>query len=106
MNSMRNLIKGHRSDISENSSDDFLEVLRALAHTLSQPLTSLQGSVEVALMGNSNESECCQILELVLQESRRMAEILEVLRELLEIEGSGEELQAVSWTQSLEGSLQ
>ena len=85
---------------------DFVEVLRMLTHSLSQPLTSLHGSVEVALMGELNESECRQTLELSLQESHRMAEILEVLRDVVEMEGSSEGPASVSWTQSVKNLLQ
>jgi hypothetical protein len=69
-------------------------------------LTSLRGSVEVALLGEMNESECRRVLDLVLQESHRTAEALETLRDLLEIEGSSEEAQPVSWTKSVEKSLE
>lgn len=72
---------------------------------LSQPLTSLRGSVEVALMGELDQCECRQVLELVLQDSHRMAETLQTLREVLEIEGPGENAEPVSWTQSVEKSL-
>ncbi len=91
---------------AEKASEDFLEVLRKLAHKLSQPLTSLCGSVEVALMGELDEAACRQVLESVLYESRRMADALETLRDLLELEGSSEGAQPVSWTQQVEKSLQ
>lgn len=103
---MVNLNKGNQANISEKASDDFVEALKKVAHSLSQPLTSLRGSVEVALMGEMNESECRQVLELALQESQRMAASLETLRDLLETEGSVEEVQPVSWTRSVEKSLE
>lgn len=90
---------------SQESDGDSMEVLRMLAHKFSQPLTSLCGSVEVALMGELNQSECRQTLELALQESHRMAEVLTALRDVLEMEGCSEETSSVSWTQSVEGLL-
>lgn len=77
-----------------------------LAHKFSQPLTVLRGSVEVALLGKLNKSECRETLELALQESQRITEVLAVLREVLEIEGSSEETASVSWTQSVKRLLQ
>jgi K+-sensing histidine kinase KdpD len=85
----------------ETRSDDFLEVLTMLVHRLSQPLTSLCGSVEVALMGELDESECRNVLEISLQESHRMAEILETLRDVLDMEGAGKQVQAVCWRRSV-----
>ncbi len=90
----------------EAGSDNLLEVLRTLAHRLSQPLTSLQGTVEVALMGELDESECRRVLEISLQESHRMAEILQTLRDVLEMEGASEQVQPVSWTRTVEKLLQ
>jgi K+-sensing histidine kinase KdpD len=106
MNSMMNLIGVSRAAGSAKTSENFLEVLRKLAHTMSQPLTCLRGSVEVALMGDLNESECRQVLDLVLRESQCMAETLERLRELLETEGADKIPQPVSWTQTVEKSLE
>lgn len=90
----------------ETTNDDFLELLRMLAHKLSQPLTSLRGSVEVALMGPLKVSECRRVLKLSLQESHRMAEALETLREVLELESTGEPVQPVSWTREVEELLE
>lgn len=91
--------------LPEGYRDDFLEVLRMLAHRLSQPLTTLLGSIEVALMGEMDESECRKVLELSLQESQRMAEILQALRDVLEMEGADAEVQPVSWTECVEKLL-
>jgi signal transduction histidine kinase len=99
---MTKLINPPLGSAVEKSSLDLPEVLRMLAHKLSQPVTTLRGSVEVALMGELNESECRRVLELSLQESHRMAEILETLRNVLELEGPSEELQPILWTQSVE----
>lgn len=92
--------------VPEAVSDDFLEVLRMLAHRMSQPLTTLRGSIEVALMGEMDKLECRQVLELSLQESHRMAEILGALRDVLEMQGAGEQPQPVSWTQCVEKLLE
>ena len=56
-------------------------------------------------MGELDESECRRVLEISLQESQRMAEILEVLRDVLEMEGAGGQAQPVSWTRSVEKLL-
>lgn len=90
----------------ETTDEDFLELLRMLAHRLSQPLTSLRGSIEVALMGQLDVSECKGVLKLSLQESHRMAEALETLREVLELESTGEPVQPVSWTREVEELLE
>ncbi len=90
----------------EKTRDEFVEVLKILAHKLSQPLTCLRGSVEVALMGEIKEAECRQVLEQSLEESGRMAETLEMIRDVLETEGSEEDIQPVSWRRSIEKSLQ
>jgi len=92
--------------VPEADSDDFLEVLGMLVHRLSQPLTTLRGSIEVALMGEMDASECRQVLELSLQESHRIAEILGALRDVLEMEGAAEQVRTVSWTQSVEKLLE
>jgi signal transduction histidine kinase len=103
---MTNLIGATQSNGPDKTGGDFLEVLRNLAHALSQPLTSLRGSAEVALMGELNECECRRVLALVLRESHRMAEALETLRDLLEMEGSCEVARPVSWTEVVEKFLQ
>ena len=77
-----------------------------LAHRLSQPLTTLRGSIEVALTGEMDESECRQVLELSLQESHRMAKALETLRDVIEMEEAHEQVQPVSWTQFVEKLLE
>jgi len=90
---------------SEKIREDVLEVLGTLVHKLSQPLTSLRGSVEVALMGQIIESEFRQVLEQSLEESRRMTEIIRMLRDVLEMEGPDGDIQPVLWRQSVEKSL-
>lgn len=99
---MTKLINPSLGSAVEKSSQDLPEVLRMLAHKLSQPLTTLRGSVEVALMGELDESECRSVLELSLQESHRMAEILETLRNVLELEGPSEHPQPILWTENVE----
>ena len=106
MNFMRKFTERPLATVLETDSGDFLEVLRLLAHRLSQPLTSLCGSIEVAQMSELDEAECRRVLELSLQESHRMAGILETLRDVLEMEGAGEQVQPVSWTRSVEKLLE
>ena len=90
---------------SETGTSDFLEVLRTLAHKLSQPLTSLRGSIEVALMGEPDEAEFRQVLTLSLHESQRLADTLEILRDALDVEGPVKGRHRVSWTQCVEQLL-
>ncbi len=97
---MRNRVSG------SESGGDLLEVLRTLAHELSQPLTSLRGSIEVALMGESDKAEYRRVLTLSLHESGRIAETLEIFRDVLDIEAPAEDIQRVSWTQSVEQLLE
>lgn len=100
-----NVIELPLANAPERVRDEFVEVLKILAHKLSQPLTCLSGSVEVALMGEINDSDCREVLKQSLEESRRMAEILEALRDVLEIESSGEDHQLFSWKQNIENTL-
>lgn len=79
------------------SQDDFVEVLRGLVHELSQPLTSLGGSLEVALMGETDENEYRSVLRQSLKETHRLTEVLTTLREALEAENSGEDFHPVCW---------
>lgn len=101
-----NVIELPLTSASEKTQDEFVEVLRILAHKLSQPLTCLRGSAEVALMGKIRESECREVLELSLEETHRMTQTLELLRDVLEMEGAEEGVQPVNWKRSIEKSLQ
>lgn len=102
-----NAIELPLSRTPDKTRDEFIEILRTLAHKLSQPLTCLRGSVEVALLGEIRESECRDVLEQSLEESHRMAETLELLRDVLETESADPEetIQTISWQQCLEESL-
>ncbi|TAM81674.1 MAG: hypothetical protein EPN47_13120 [Acidobacteria bacterium] len=103
---MKNLTGLPQASTLETCSDDFLEVLGTLVHKLSQPLTSLQGTVEVALMGELDVAECRRILEISLQETQRMAKALSALRAVLEMEGAGSQTQPLSWTRTIENMLE
>jgi signal transduction histidine kinase len=70
--------------------DEFIEVLRNLTHQLSQPLTSLHGSIELSLLGEGDDCESCKTLRQALVEMDRMSQVLGALREVIEAEGSGE----------------
>jgi K+-sensing histidine kinase KdpD len=85
--------------------DEFIEVLRNLIHELSQPLTSLRGSLEVALLEETGSSEHGQVLEQCLEEAHRMAQGLGTLRNVLEAEDAGEYFQPVSWKQVVKEAL-
>ncbi|HEX5412918.1 MAG TPA: HAMP domain-containing sensor histidine kinase [Terriglobia bacterium] len=86
--------------------DDLLEVLQSLAHKLSQPLTALRGTVEVGLMGEMDVKEYRRILEVSLQETQRMAEILEALRDIVEMERAGIQVRPVAWREIIEKALE
>lgn len=103
---MMHVIELPLADTSEKTRDEFMEVLRTLAHKLSQPLTCLRGAAEVALMGEIKESECREVLEQSLEETQRIAETLELLRDVVETEGSEERVQAVNWKWSIKKLLQ
>ncbi|HET9178380.1 MAG TPA: histidine kinase dimerization/phospho-acceptor domain-containing protein [Terriglobia bacterium] len=103
---MKNFNRLPRPGAWTRRKDDFLEVLGALAHKLSQPLTSLQGTAEVALMGEMDVKECRRILEISLQETQRMAETLETLRDIVEMERAGIQIQPISWTAVIEEALE
>lgn len=105
MNPKTNLIDVLRSEEAKANRDDFVDVLRKLAHALSQPLTSIRGSVEIALLGNLDKSECREVLELVHQESGRMTGDLATLRDILQLYDSDAEIQLVSWTKCVEKVL-
>jgi signal transduction histidine kinase len=81
----------------QRPSNEFVEVLRGLTHALSQPLTSLRGSLEVALIGEMDENECRKVLKQSLEETNRVAEVLATLREALEAEDPGDNFQPASW---------
>jgi K+-sensing histidine kinase KdpD len=81
----------------QSPSNEFIEVLRGLTHELSQPLTSLRGSLEVALIGEIHETECRKVLEQSLEETNRVAEVLATLREALEAEDPGDNFQPARW---------
>lgn len=103
-----NVIELPLSCTPEKTGDEFVNVLRTLVHKLSQPLTCLRGSVEVALLGEIRELECREVLEQSLEESHRMAQTLELLRDVLESESSelNDCVQPSSWRHSIEKSLQ
>lgn len=81
-------------------------MLGSLAHKLSQPLTSLQGTVEVGLMGEMDVKEYRRILEISLQETQRVAETLEALRDVVEMERAGIQVLPISWTAVIERALE
>lgn len=101
---MTNLNIHPAAGVLNSNHDDFLEGLRKLVHMLSQPLTTLRGSAEVALMGHLDESEFRRFLELSLRESDRMVEVLEALRQTLDIEASRGDVPPAPGEQSPEKS--
>lgn len=102
---MMNLIDLPSAKAPEKNGGDFVEVLSVLVHKLSQPMTSLSGSIEVALMEEVGEHHCRRVLEQSLEEFRRITGILKALRKVIEIESPDEDVQAVPWTQRVEKSL-
>jgi signal transduction histidine kinase len=90
---------------TRNILPEFVEVLRNLIHQLSQPLTSLRGSLELALLGEVKEPECRKILQQSFEESLRLAAGLTTLREVLEAEDRGEDFQRVNWKRLVRKAL-
>ena len=84
---------------------EYVEVLRNLIHELSQPLTSLQGSLELALLGEVKECGCRKVLQQSFEEAHRLARGLATLREVLEAEDPGEDFQRVNWKRLVRKAL-
>lgn len=77
------------ASLSDKRKGKFIEVLQSLTHQFSQPLTSLRGSIEVSLLNEENP-ERRRSLKYMLDETDRLAEVLESLREAIEWEDSKE----------------
>ena len=77
--------------------DSLVRVLRGIIHKLSQPLTALHGSLEVALMGKIDKDACRRVLRQSVEETDRMIEALETLREVLDAEDPGDDFHPVRW---------
>ena len=60
--------------------------LASLAHRLSQPLTALCGSLELALLTEHTAEEYRKALEMSLEQANRLARFIRSVRELLEAE--------------------
>lgn len=73
------------------SRDQFIEEVQALVHKLSQPLTAMHGSLELALLQEDAPGECRRIFRESLEEADRMMQTLALLREVLDAEDPGED---------------
>jgi PAS domain S-box-containing protein len=62
------------------------ELAGATAHELNQPLTSVLGYAELARRKLSNADECRRILDIIVQETERMAEIVRKIGHLTRYE--------------------
>lgn len=71
---------------AEESREWLLEVFAAHIHRLSQPLTALQGIVELALLNDCSPAECRAVLEDSLKELDRLRQNVSALRDLTETE--------------------
>jgi signal transduction histidine kinase len=71
---------------SGKSREDLLQNLSELTHQLSQPLTSLHGHLELALMVEMDEAEWRRTLQQALEETDRITDTLRTLRGLLDAE--------------------
>lgn len=91
---------------AENLHDEFLEVLRNLTHRMSQPLTSLRGSLEVALMSDVDGIECRKIFEQSVEETDRIMETLGIIRAALDAEDSGKDSERVYWNEIVAETLE
>jgi signal transduction histidine kinase len=70
----------------EKSREWLLEVFAAHIHRISQPLTALQGVVELALLKDCNAAECREVLEDSLEQLERLRQGVAALRDLAETE--------------------
>ncbi len=71
---------------AERSREWLLEAFAAHIHRLSQPLTALHGTVELALMSEISPDECRSILEESLQDLERLRQTVTAMRDLAETE--------------------
>lgn len=76
--------------------DEFVEILRRLTHQISQPLTSLQGTLELALLGQLRASECGEVLQKAFEEVHRLAAAFATLQDVIEAEDPGENFQRIN----------
>ncbi len=66
------------------------EFLSAVSHQLSQPLTALRGTLELALTRKNGEVDYRRVLEDALKHTDRVVRLARSLRELAEAEQSGD----------------
>ncbi len=69
--------------------DQFIKEVQGLIHKLSQPLTAMHGSLELALLQEDAPSEYRRIFRESLEEADRMMQTLALLREVLDAEDPG-----------------
>ncbi len=91
---------------NQRRQDNLVRVLRGLIHKLSQPLTALHGSLEVALMGKIDKDTCRGVLRQSIEETDRMIEVLETLREVLDAEDPGDDFHPVRWRNLIAQALE
>lgn len=58
------------------------EFRREVIHKLSQPVTALQGSLEVALLVKPSGAACRRALEVALEQAMRLTLLLQELRDM------------------------
>lgn len=87
--------------------------LSGASHALSQPLTALHGTLELALLSRDTPAEARRALEDALQQVQSAMNMTRLLRELADAETSGQSVQTISltflfeeWRQDLESLAQ
>ena len=73
-----------RAQDREPEQDESVSLLAAIAHRLSQPLTALRGTLELARLKAKSVAEYRSAVEKALESADRVAWLLQELRELVE----------------------
>jgi signal transduction histidine kinase len=94
-------VKNLESEAAE-SRERLQTYLAGVAHDLSQPLTTLHGTLELALLSRTIPASAHAALEEALQHTQTAAALIRLLRELADAESSGTAARATSVKKLLE----
>ncbi|HVO79397.1 MAG TPA: hypothetical protein VMT28_01625 [Terriglobales bacterium] len=81
------------------------ELLSELFHALNQPLTTLRCALELGLQQPHREQSCSHTMEAALLQAESVARLTAGIRELLEADDPGDDLQAVPLDRVLREAL-
>jgi len=90
----------------EANQDESLSLLAAVAHQLSQPLTALRGTLELACLRARSGAEYRSAIEKALESAEHLAWLVESLRELAEAEAPAGDLTLVDLAQMTDNALE